>query len=128
MGRTASSVSADGPMNRDDVIARCMAKDGAEETYPWGDGELVAKVGGKAFAFIGLGEGPGSVGLKCGRDADEAGHWRDRHPGAISLSAYIRRYGWNTVALDGSVPADDLIEMLHGPYDDVAARLPRDRR
>jgi predicted DNA-binding protein (MmcQ/YjbR family) len=54
----------------DDLIAYCLAKPGAEETYPWGDGELVAKVGGKAFAFIGI--EAASVGLKCGASADEA--------------------------------------------------------
>ena len=57
-------------MQLEDLVAYCLAKSGAEETYPWGDGELVAKVGGKAFAFIGLGSR--SVGVKCGRDAAEA--------------------------------------------------------
>ena len=41
-------------MQLEELVAHCLGKPGAEETYPWGDGELVAKVGGKAFAFIGL--------------------------------------------------------------------------
>src|SRR4051812_49451247 len=65
-------------MTRDELVAYCLAKAGAEETYPWGEAELVAKVGGKGFAFIGL-EG-GTVGVKCGRDAAEAAEWRGRHP------------------------------------------------
>ena len=40
-------------MNRDELVEYCLAKPGAEETYPWGEEELVAKVGGKGFAFIG---------------------------------------------------------------------------
>ena len=48
-------------MERDELIAHCLDKPGAEETYPWGEAELVAKVGGKAFAFIGL-DG-GTVGV-----------------------------------------------------------------
>ena len=67
---------------------------GAEE-------ELVAKVGGKGFAFI----GPGTVSVKCGRDAAEAAEWRDRYPEAITTSHYVGRYGWNTVDLAGAVPA-----------------------
>ena len=64
-------------MQRDELIAYCLAKPGAEETYPWGEEELVAKVGGKGFAFI----GDGTVGVKCGRDAAEAAEWRNRYPG-----------------------------------------------
>ena len=41
-------------MDRDELIGYCLGKPGAEETYPWGEEELVAKVGGKGFAFIGL--------------------------------------------------------------------------
>ena len=98
-------------LGRDAVIEHCLAKPGAAETYPWGDGELVAKVGGKSFAFIGLGDGDGSVGVKCGRTAAEAADVRDRFP-AVTVSAYIGRYGWNSVPLDGSVPAADLRELL----------------
>ena len=31
-------------MNRDELVDYCLAKPGAEETYPWGEDELVAKV------------------------------------------------------------------------------------
>lgn len=115
-------------MDRDALIAYCLAKPGAEETYPWGDGEVVAKVGGKGFAFIGLGELPGSVSVKCGRDAGAAAPWRDRYPGAITVSSYTGRFGWNTVVLDGSVPADDLRELVDDSYDAAVAALPRSRR
>src|SRR5215217_2962866 len=95
-------------MTRDELVAYCLAKPAAEETYPWGEAELVAKVGGKAFAFIGL-DG-GTVGVKCGRDAAEAGEWRDRYPGVITPSSYIGRYGWNAVDWTGPVPDDEVLE------------------
>src|SRR3954469_20682981 len=101
-------------MNRDELVAFCLGKPGAEETYPWGDAELVAKVGGKAFAFIGL-DG-GTVGVKCGRDADEAAEWRQRYPEAITSSAYVGRYGWNSVAWTGGVPDDDVRELVDLSY------------
>ncbi len=113
-------------MDREGVVGYCLAKPGAEETYPWGEAELVAKVGGKAFAFIRL-DG-GTVGLKCGRDADEAAEWRQRYPGAISPSAYVGRYGWNSVDWTGGVPDDDVRELVDLSYATVVAALPRSRR
>jgi predicted DNA-binding protein (MmcQ/YjbR family) len=113
-------------MTLDEVIAHCLAKPGAEETYPWGDDELVCKVGGKAFAFIGL---PGhTVGVKCGVDAEAAAEWRERHPDDITVSAYIGRYGWNRVSLNGAVPADEVRELLDASYDAVVAELPKGKR
>jgi predicted DNA-binding protein (MmcQ/YjbR family) len=113
-------------MQRDELVACCLAKPGAEETYPWGDAELVAKVGGKAFAFVNL-EG-GTVGLKCGRNAEEAAEWRHRYPDAITASSHIGRYGWNAVDWTGRVPDDELRELLDSSYDAIVAALPKSRR
>jgi predicted DNA-binding protein (MmcQ/YjbR family) len=113
-------------VRREELVGYCLAKPGAEETYPWGEAELVAKVGGKAFAFIGLASG--TVGVKCGRDAAEAGEWRQRYPGAIAISAYIGRYGWNAVDWTGAVPDDEVRELIDASYDAVLAALPRSRR
>ena len=113
-------------MERDELVAYCLGKAGAEETYPWGDGELVAKVGGKGFAFIGL-DG-GTVSVKCGRDAAEAAEWRDRYPGAVTSSHYVGRYGWNTVDWTGPVPDDEVRELIDASYDAAIAALPRSRR
>jgi predicted DNA-binding protein (MmcQ/YjbR family) len=107
----------------DAVVAHGLAKPGAEETYPWGDAELVCKVGGKAFAFIGL--SAGTVGVKCGATAQE---WRDRYPDAITPTSHIGRYGWNTVVIDGEVPADEVLELLDVSYDNVVAGLPKAKR
>jgi predicted DNA-binding protein (MmcQ/YjbR family) len=134
------------------VIAYCLAKPGAEETYPFGDHVLVAKVGGKAFAFIGQ-DDPPSVGLKCGATAEEAAELRARHPSAVSVMAYLGRYGWNSVTLAAAasataaatpasasptassaaaaravVPPAELAELLDASYDAVVAKLPKSRR
>ena len=104
----------------------CLAKAGAEETYPWGDAELVAKVGGKAFAFIGL-EG-GGVSVKCGRDVTEAAEWRERYPGVITTSAYVGRFGWNSVDLAGPVPDDEIRELVDASYEAAVAALTKSKR
>ena len=111
-------------MDRDELIAYCLAKPGAEESYPWGEEELVAKVGGKGFAFIGL----DGVSVKCGRDAAEAAEWRDRYPGVITSSSYVGRYGWNSVGFGGTVPDDEVRELVDASYDAAVAALPRSRR
>ena len=113
-------------MTLDEVVQYCLAKPGARETYPWGDAELVVKVGGKAFAFIGL--TMANVGVKCGADAEQASEWRERYPDDIKVSAYIGRYGWNRVRLGGSVPDDDVLELLDESYDTVVAKLPKSKR
>jgi predicted DNA-binding protein (MmcQ/YjbR family) len=104
-----------------DLVAYCLAKPGAVPDTPWEE-DLVAKVGGKIFAFLG-------GGVKCGRDADEAAELRQRFPGAVTVMPYIGRYGWNSVALDGAVgdiPDDDeLRELVDASYDAVVARLPK---
>jgi predicted DNA-binding protein (MmcQ/YjbR family) len=110
----------------DDVIQHCLAKPGAEETYPFGEGELCCKVGGKVFAFIGL-DG-GGVGVKSGATAEETGHWRERYPDDIEVSAYIGRYGWNKVRLGGAVPDDELLELLDLSYQLIVDKLPKSKR
>jgi predicted DNA-binding protein (MmcQ/YjbR family) len=90
---------------------------------PWEE-DLVAKVGGKIFAFL----GGGGIGLKCGRDADDAAELRLRFPDTATVMPYIGQYGWNSIALDGGgdVPEDDeLRELVDASYDAVVARLPR---
>ena len=119
------------PRTVEDVIAYCLAKPGAQETYPFGDHVLVAKVGGKAFAFIGQNPPP-SVGVKCGATAEEAAELRTRYPSAVSVMAYLGRYGWNTIALtapaQATVPPTELAELLDASYDAVVAKLPKSRR
>ncbi|CAN5320377.1 MmcQ/YjbR family DNA-binding protein [soil metagenome] len=110
-------------MEYDEVVAYCLAKPGAVEDEPW-EGDLVAKVGGKIFAFLG-GDG---LGVKCGATPDEAAEWRERYPDAVSVMAYIGRYGWNSVRLDGTVPDEEILELIDSSYVDVVSRLPRSKR
>ena len=55
------------------LLAYCLAKPGAWQDEPW-EGDVVAKVGGKIFAFFGSGDTP-SVGLKCGASREAADEW-----------------------------------------------------
>ena len=114
-------------MHRDELVAYCLAKPGAVLDEPW-EGDEVVKVGGKIFAFLGSAESPqASVGLKCGRTADEAGELRARYPEHVTASAYVGRYGWNSIAVAG-LPVDELRELVDQSYDAAVAALPRSKR
>ncbi|HEX3906839.1 MAG TPA: MmcQ/YjbR family DNA-binding protein [Mycobacteriales bacterium] len=110
-------------MTRNDVLAYCLAKPGAAPDQPW-EGDFVAKVAGKIFAFT----GETTVGVKCGRDRDEAAELRERHPDDVTVMAYIGRFGWNTVRLDGTVADDEIRELIDRSYADIVARLPKAKR
>jgi predicted DNA-binding protein (MmcQ/YjbR family) len=110
---------------RDWVIAACAAKPGAVEDYPFGDDVAVFKVADRMFALVPLGAEPPSVSLKC--DPDLAAGLRDRYA-AITPGYHLNKRHWNTVTLDGSVPAEEVAELIDHSYDLVVARLSRAQR
>jgi predicted DNA-binding protein (MmcQ/YjbR family) len=108
-----------------DWLAYCLAKPGAWRDEPW-EGDVVAKVGSKVFAFLGS-ETPTALGLKCG-DRETADLWLDRYPGSAAKSPYIGAHGWNTFAVDGTIPDDELAELVDTSYELVVAKLPKRER
>jgi predicted DNA-binding protein (MmcQ/YjbR family) len=120
-------------MTWDDVRAYCLGKPGAWQDEPW-EGDVVAKVGPKIFAFLGSGpddssQSPtASVGLKCGPSRELADEWLRRYPEDASVTAYIGRSGWNTLRIGRGIPDDELIEAIDSSYDAVVAKLPKKDR
>jgi predicted DNA-binding protein (MmcQ/YjbR family) len=110
-------------LTRDQLLEHCLALPGAWPDQPW-EGDVVAKVADKIFAFL----GEGSVGVKAGRSRDEADEWLNRYPDDASVMAYIGRYGWNTLRVGGAIGDDELLEAIEASYADVVARLPRSKR
>ena len=104
-----------------DLLDFCLAKPGAWPDEPW-EGDVVAKVGDKIFAFLGSG---GSVGVKCGSSREEADEWLLRYPEDASVMAYIGRSGWNTLRYGGAIPDDELLQAVDDSYAAVVAKLPR---
>ncbi len=113
---------------RGGVIAECLAKPGATEDYPFGDEVAVFKVAGRMFALVPLvplGPPPASVSLKC--DPELAAALRTTYA-AITPGYHLNKRHWNTVALDGSVPDEELLELIDHSYELVVARLTRAQR
>ncbi|WP_268811686.1 MmcQ/YjbR family DNA-binding protein [Mycobacterium kyorinense] len=103
----------------------CGSLPAAVEGYPFGDGVAVFKVGGRMFALVSLDGDPGTVNLKC--DPDIAVNLRARHR-AVRPGYHQNKRHWNTVELDGSIPDDELEEMIDHSYELVVSQLPRARR
>jgi predicted DNA-binding protein (MmcQ/YjbR family) len=110
---------------RDLVIAAWSAKPGTVEDYPFGDEVAVFKVADRMFALVPLGEAPGSVSLKC--DPDLAVGLRGRYAG-VTPGYHLNKRHWNTVTLDGSVPDEEVLELIDHSYDLVVARLSKAQR
>ena len=105
-------------MDRQAAVAVCRSRRGATEGYPFGEGALVFKVGGKVFAiFSGTG-----VSVKC--DPGLAEVLRQQYA-AVTAGYHLDKRHWNTVELDGSVPDDVLEDWIQDSYAMVVGRLSR---
>jgi predicted DNA-binding protein (MmcQ/YjbR family) len=108
----------------DRMREHCLALPGAWPDFPWDHEYPVIKVGpgerGKIFAFLGA----DTVGVKGGPSREAADEWLDRFPGDATVMRYIGRSGWNTLALGGAIPDEDLLDAVDGSYRLVVAKLP----
>ncbi|MFD0378315.1 MmcQ/YjbR family DNA-binding protein [Streptomyces sp. NPDC127112] len=113
-------------MTPEEVAEVAMGLPEATEGEP-GPGMTLFKVGGKIFAVLteAVGARPGQVTLKS--DPESALDLREQYP-AVGPSFYARLRHWNTVVLDGTVPADELAEMIEYSWERVVAGLPRATR
>ena len=110
-------------MDIEEIIAYCLSKKGAEDSFPFDDTTLVIKVGGKIFILISL-EGDLWINLKC--DPDRAIELRESNP-AISPGYHMSKKHWNTIVLDGSMTKKLLLDMIDHShelvYQSLAAKI-----
>ena len=109
-------------MDMDTVIRCCLSKRGAWEDLPFGDDTLVFKVGSKIFALIGLNRQPFGINLKC--DPDLALELRDMFE-EVKPGYHMNKLHWNTVELEGSLPDDEIMNMIDHSYELVFKSLSR---
>jgi predicted DNA-binding protein (MmcQ/YjbR family) len=103
----------------------CLTKPGATEGTPFGADVLVFKVGGKMFALAALDEVPPTVNLKC--DPELALDLRDRDE-QVRPGYHMNKKHWNTVEIEGGIPAAELRRMIDHSYELVAKSLPKAAR
>jgi len=118
-------------VTREELIASALAFPGAAEDYPFGDGLLTVKVGGKVFAWIPLddagwlGQGPRTA-VKL--PADLVSELHDAYPGEVRPARPLDQRYWVTIPLAASIPDSEIRDLLTLSYQEVVARLPRRRR
>ena len=105
--------------------ALCAGLPGAEETFPFGDGVAVWKVGGKMFALVPLAEDPPTISLKC--DPVRTLSLRE-HYAAVTAGYHLNKRHWNTVDATGDVPPDELEDLVDHSYELVVASLTKAQR
>jgi predicted DNA-binding protein (MmcQ/YjbR family) len=108
-------------MTYDELLACCLGMPGAWEDSPW-EGDTVVKAGPRIFAF----PGEQAVSLKVDPEAGQA--LRAAYPTAVTSAPYLNKRLWVRVALDGTVPDDELRELVAESYRLVVQGLTRAQR
>ena len=97
----------------------CISKKGVTEEFPFGETTLVFKVMGKMFALTNL-DGDFSINLKC--NPDHALELRERYS-AVQPGYHMNKRHWNTIQIDGTIPAKLVYELTDHSYDIVVDKL-----
>ena len=106
-----------------ELRALCLSFGAVVEDFPFGPETSVFKVLGKLFALTALDARPLKVNLKC--DPDDAVRLRAQRPRLIVPGWHMNKRHWNTVTVDGPLPARLVRELVEDSYDLVVAGLPR---
>ncbi|QLG09707.1 MmcQ/YjbR family DNA-binding protein [Deinococcus sp. D7000] len=97
----------------------------SEETFPFGPGTLIWKVGGKVYALTDITADPLTLSLKM--RPERGVELRAAHP-AIVPGYHLNKRHWVTLTLDGSLPHALVGEVLAGSHALVVAGMTRARR
>lgn len=109
-------------MNIETVRDYCLSKDDAEETTPFGPHVLVYKVNNKAFLLLPLDEEGLRFNVKC--DPDLALELREQYA-AVHPGYHMNKKHWNTIFVDGSIPAKLIKEWIDRSYELVKGKKKR---
>jgi predicted DNA-binding protein (MmcQ/YjbR family) len=109
-------------MTPEDVTRAALGLPDVILDHPFGPETHVFKVAGKVFAILVPGEEPPRVTLKC--EPAYALELRAQFPG-VTPGYHTNKRHWNTVTLDGSVPSDEVHDMITHSWDRVVLGLPK---
>lgn len=102
----------------------CLSFPESEETTPFDETTLVYKTAGKMFAMTDMVETT-YVALKC--DPEHAVELRERYS-EIEAAFHMNKRHWNSVRLDGDLPAAFIKKMIRESWFLVVNGMPRSRR
>jgi predicted DNA-binding protein (MmcQ/YjbR family) len=111
-------------VNIESFRAYCLAKPGAEETFPFGPDTLVFKVRGKMFALTNL-ESFEGVNLKV--DPEYGAELRERYEFIIP-AYHMNKKHWITVQIRNGVPVQLLRQLIDQSYNLVVSGLSKSEK
>ena len=112
-------------MNSESLRRYCLTKKGATEDLPFDADTLVIKVANKMFALIPSEGDIPRINLKC--DPALALELRRKYP-AVTPGYHMNKQHWNTVRIDGSIPENEIVEMIDHSYGLVVRGLKKSER
>ena len=102
-----------------------LSKREAVEDFPFGPDVSVLKIMGKMFATLAYRGVQANMNLKC--DPMEAQMLRDVFESVVP-GYHMNKAHWNTVYLDGTVPAGEIERMIDNSYSLVVKKLRKQER
>lgn len=106
-------------MNIEELREYCMAKEGVEEGFPFGEDTLVFKVRGKIFLLASLTAIPLQFNVKC--EPGKAVELREQYTSVLP-GYHMNKKHWNTVIIDGALSNKQLKAMIDDSYSLVAGK------
>jgi predicted DNA-binding protein (MmcQ/YjbR family) len=107
-------------MNMEQIREYCIRKKGVTEEFPFDEETLVFKIVGKIFLLASLESIPLQINLKC--DPEKAIELREEYE-AVQPGYHMNKKHWNTIILDGTVPAKKILEWIDDSYNLVVSGL-----
>ena len=107
-------------MNIEQICEYCIRKKGVTEEFPFDEETLVFKLAGKIFLLASLESIPLQINLKC--DPEKAIELREEFE-SVQPGYHMNKKHWNTIILDGTVPAKKILEWIDHSYNLVMSGL-----
>jgi predicted DNA-binding protein (MmcQ/YjbR family) len=114
-------------MNKRDLIDYCLTYPGAYEDYPFDENWTAMRHSGnkKSFAFIYERDGKLCANLKC--NPVKADFLRQMYRD-VTAAYHMNKEHWNTVAIGGDVPEDELFDMIAHSHELTRPKTKRDKQ
>ncbi|MBN8858382.1 MAG: MmcQ/YjbR family DNA-binding protein [Sphingobacteriales bacterium] len=106
-------------MDIERIRTYCLSKAGAEETMPFGPDVVVFKTSGKIFLLLSLDTEQTQFNVKC--DPEKAEELREAYS-CVLPGYHMNKKHWNTIIVDGTVPARTLQSWIDHSYDLVSRK------
>ncbi len=100
-------------MNAEELRDYALSLEDVSEGFPFGEDTLVIKIYNKIFLLISLSSPVLQFNVKC--NPEYAEELREKYA-AIIPGYHMNKKHWNTVIVDGTIPASLLKQFVHDSY------------